>query len=66
MISHIVAYAFFAILAIGAWAELRGRPKKTAANIGKWRARTAKRAAEHARLDSKRAIVEPVQRTFWL
>lgn len=65
MMYHFIRYAFFAILALGAWAELTERRKKTAANIGKMRARAAKRAADHARLDSKRAIVTPAQRTFW-
>ena len=65
MISHILAYSFFAILALGAWAELTKRPKTTARDIGKRRARAAKRAAEYARMESKRAVVEPIQRTFW-
>jgi hypothetical protein len=64
MLYNIVCYAWLAVLLLGEWHECTSRPTKVR-NIGKLRARAAKRRAEYARLDAQRAVIVPMQQSFW-
>jgi hypothetical protein len=65
MLYNLICYTWLAILLLGQWHEWRSRPKKVSRNIGKRRARAAKRHAEYARLEAERAVIVPIQQSFW-
>jgi hypothetical protein len=62
---NLFIYAFMAIVTIGALPDL-AKPKRASRNIGKRRARAAKRQAEYARLETQRAVTVPVQTKLWI
>ena len=43
VIGMVVFYAFLSVMALGAWSELKERPKKRVPDCGKWIARRRKR-----------------------
>jgi len=61
---NIFIYAFMAIVMYGAWTDA-SEPKKIARHKKKRSASAAKRPAEYARLETQRAVIVPVQTTFW-
>jgi hypothetical protein len=65
MMYNLICYTWLAIILLGAWHERRTKPKKGLPNIGKRRARSAKRRAEYDRQVSQRTVVKPKQQSLW-
>jgi hypothetical protein len=65
VIYHLFCYIWLVVLLLGQWHEWKSRPKKALPNIARRRARPAKRHAEYARLEARRAVIVPMQQSFW-